>query len=414
MQRPTDGPRLPIPAPLRGIEENTWTHSSVVVRLPNIARRVIQENDYPSSINHQLEALAGEIPASPIRPLKDGDAPDSADWAGYVAPYQGQSWLEVPWFFAEYYFYRRILEATQYFQPGEASPLDPFAYQKEQGLITARETIRALGAHQSGLLREDARSQEALGELLAAALWGNQADLSLWPADQEENPHGELKHQLAEQIIVDERDQVAAYLGEAIPCARIGFIVDNAGAEVVTDLCLADYLLSTNVTQVVQLNLKPYPVFVSDAMIKDIRATVDFLAGDEDENVQALAARLAHHLDKGCLRLTADAYWSSPLSAWEMPSPVWGDLAHSQLVISKGDANYRRLLGDRHWPFTTPFAEIVRGFPAPVVALRTFKSEVIAGLRPGQAETLAERDPEWLINGRRGVIQFAIPHLRAG
>jgi hypothetical protein len=414
MQRSTDGPRAPLPAPLRGIEENTWTHTSVARRLPNTARRVIQENDYPPSINHQLETLAEEIPNSPIRLLTDANAPDTADWAGYVAPHQGQNWLEVPWFFAEYYFYRRILEATQYFQTGEEPPLDPFAYQKEQGLITVRETIQALGARQDELLRENSWSREALSELLAAALWGNQADLSLWPADEGENPHGELKQQRAEQIVVDEREQVVAYLAGATPCARIDFIVDNAGSEAVTDLCLADYLLSTDMAQVVQLNLKPYPVFVSDAMIKDIRATVDFLAGDEDGNVKALAARLARYLDEGRLRLAADAYWSSPLSAWEMPSPVWSDLARSQLVISKGDANYRRLLGDRHWPYTTPFAEIVRGFPAPVTALRTFKSEVIAGLLPGQAEALGERDPEWLINGRLGLVQFANPLLEAG
>jgi uncharacterized protein with ATP-grasp and redox domains len=398
---------------LQGIEENTFTHTSVVVRLPRIARRVIRENDYPPAINDQLEALAGEIPTSPIRPLDDATAPDTVDWTGYVTPYRGQNWLEVPWFFAEYYFYRRILEATQYFQADERESVDPFAYQKRQGLITSLKTIRVLSARLKVLLREDFWSSEVLSELLVEALWGNQADLSLWPADEAGHPH-RGKQQRTELIVVNDTDRVIEYLHGVVPCVRIDFIVDNAGAEVVTDLCLADYLLSANVTQAVQLNLKAHPVFVSDAMIKDIRVTVDFLAEDKDESVQALATRLARHLNEGRLRLVADAYWSSPLSAWEMPSPVWEDLASSQLVISKGDANYRRLLGDRHWPFTTPFAEIVRGFPAPVVALRTFKSEVAAGLLPGQASALARRDPEWLVNGKRGQIQFANPLQEAG
>jgi hypothetical protein len=75
------------------------------------------------------------------------------------------------------------------------------------------------------------------------------------------------------------------------------------------------------------------------------------------------------------------------------------------LVIIKGDANYRRLLGDAHWPYTTPFAYATRYFPSPLVALRTLKAEIIVGLRPGEAEQLQAEDPAWLVNGKRGIIQ---------
>jgi hypothetical protein len=91
-----------------------------------------------------------------------------------------------------------------------------------------------------------------------------------------------------------------------------------------------------------------------------------------------------------------------------MPESLRQELAPSHLIISKGDANYRRLLGDAHWPFTTPFADITSYLPAPLLALRTAKSEVVAGLRPGQPERLFEVDPNWLINGRWGLIQFVM------
>jgi hypothetical protein len=52
-----------------------------------------------------------------------------------------------------------------------------------------------------------------------------------------------------------------------------------------------------------------------------------------------------------------------------------------------------------------PFADAVSYFPAPLVALRTLKGEIITGLAPGQTERLAAEDPAWLVNGRRGVIQ---------
>ena len=90
-----------------------------------------------------------------------------------------------------------------------------------------------------------------------------------------------------------------------------------------------------------------------------------------------------------------------------MPADLRADLAAASLIISKGDANYRRLIGDRHWPYTTPFDDVVCYLPAPLVALRTLKSDVLVGLKPGQQPILDQKDPDWLINGRWGLIQFS-------
>jgi hypothetical protein len=84
-------------------------------------------------------------------------------------------------------------------------------------------------------------------------------------------------------------------------------------------------------------------------------------------------------------------------------------LARSDLVVLKGDVNYRRLLDDRHWPHTTPLGKAATYFPAPFLLLRTLKSEIQIGLAPGQAESLTAEDPDWLINGRRGLIQYCDP-----
>jgi hypothetical protein len=89
-----------------------------------------------------------------------------------------------------------------------------------------------------------------------------------------------------------------------------------------------------------------------------------------------------------------------------MPPHIQEQLGTAALVISKGDAQYRRLLGDRHWPYTTPLDKIMSYFPASLVILRAAKSEVMAGLAPGQVEKLSQEDPEWLYNGRWGLIQM--------
>ena len=47
-------------------------------------------------------------------------------------------------------------------------------------------------------------------------------------------------------------------------------------------------------------------------------------------------------------------------------------LAEADVVLAKGDANYRRALGDAHWPWTPPLADVVSYFPTPIVFLRTW------------------------------------------
>jgi len=76
------------------------------------------------------------------------------------------------------------------------------------------------------------------------------------------------------------------------------------------------------------------------------------------------------------------------------------------MIILKGDVNYRRLLSDRHWPYTTSITDIVHYFPTSLLILRTLKGEIIVSLREGQAEEIEAEDPEWLINGKRGIIQY--------
>jgi hypothetical protein len=144
-------------------------------------------------------------------------------------------------------------------------------------------------------------------------------------------------------------------------------------------------------------------------MVKDVRDTLDFFQADADPQVNALSARLADFWEQDRLQVRANFFWTSPLPGWEMPLPVVRELSQSDLVISKGDANYRRLLGDLDWPYTMPFADILSYFPAPVVALRTVKAELACGLQPGQAERVAVQDPDWMIDGRWGVVQFSRP-----
>ena len=73
------------------------------------------------------------------------------------------------------------------------------------------------------------------------------------------------------------------------------------------------------------------------------------------------------------------------------------------LTLFKGDLNYRRLVGDRAWPPSTPFADAVSYFPGPVAALRTLKSEVVTGV---EASLVADLPPSWRTDCGHGLMQF--------
>ncbi len=418
-------PKTPIPESLRGTETGTFTHRSIAERLPETGRRILSENNFsltensfspaennfPPVVATQLEALIAGIPGDKIQPLAGAGAPDAGDWTGYIAPYLDQNWLEVPWFFAETYFYRRVLDITGYFELETlGSSQDPFLYQKRQGLETSREAIRGLCRQLNSFLKPNPQLSGdwsvALTALLAIDLWGNQADLSLWPAGNGDKPdHQDLAQQQA-HTLVDDSAAVVAHLSSLERPARIDLILDNAGFELVADLVLALFVLEQGLAEQVHLHAKTHPTFVSDATMSDVWQTVFFLLGEVDPAVSLAARRLQRHLNEGRLHLQSDWFWTSPREMWRMPTKLASELANSVLLIFKGDANYRRLLGDRHWPFTTPFADIVCYLPAPVLALRTSKSEVAAGLKLGQPEATAAKDPSWLFDGRWGLLQF--------
>ena len=101
---------------------------------------------------------------------------------------------------------------------------------------------------------------------------------------------------------------------------------------------------------------------------------------------------------------------TSPRAAWEMPDDLRADLATAALCIYKGDANYRRLLGDAHWPYSTPFGAAVGFFaPCPLLALRTLKAGCGVGVPVEAATRAAALDEHWRTSGRFGVAQLARP-----
>ncbi len=381
------------PAPIRTDASNAFAHRTIRERIPNIIREVQALNpDYPAPIQRALDRLRESMQNDEPVPMIDLPAPDYDDWARLYAPHEHETWQATQWFFAEVYFYRLLIQAVRWWE----TQRDPFAPKKAVEM-SGEPLWQTLDSALD--VREDTSLsvEERLNSMLHHTLWGNRIDLSYELA----RSHG--GQWLTEDLLVDDRAQAVQQLLSAK--GTVHFVNDNAGTELAMDLTMADTLLDGSAERVI-FHLKVHPTFVSDATVADV---LEMLSRLEAGNPAAcrLAERLQVAITAGRLRLAPDLFWNSTRFLSDTPPRLARLFQEAALVVVKGDVNYRRMVDDAVWPPTTPLAAVLDNFPAPVLALRTLKSDPIVGLPEGMAERLDAVDKDWRIDGRRGIIQFA-------
>ncbi len=334
----------------------------------------------------------------------------------YVDKDEPDTWLSAPWLVAEFYLYRRLMETLDYFNPKSSTYMyDPFAKQKRAGLETSVATAEPIMHQVGGLANKSVKDGFALAA--AFALWGNKMDLSIWPADDAEDAPRIFQKILAsanDNLLHDDTDNLVEY-GQSLldkEGGAVDIVVDNAGFELIMDLALADYLVASGVARVVRFQLKSHPTFVSDALEKDLREHVGYYAELDKEkfpNAQSAGQRWLGYLENGKWECNENSFWVQPQPMWEMPSDLRQDMKERcDLAFIKGDANYRRLLGDLYWDYSSPFEDVVgHYFPCPVCALRTLKAQVGCGMEREKVERAMNLDDEWMTNGRFGVVHFS-------
>jgi len=386
------------PGRIRTDLTNAFAHHTLEVRVPAIVRGVLERGfDATPEIDESVRALAAELAAGAALPALDGDAPGAEEFRAALALRAGDGWLTTDWLFAETYAYRQLVERVRYFTDGR----DPFLSNKHEEYASA--------AHAAALERAlelAGPDDDRLHELLGGALFGNRMDLS-FAASRERGLVAK-----PDDLLVDERADAVRLLADRPGPVHV--IADNAGTELTLDLVLCDALLAELDAEVV-LHVKTHPTFVSDATARDVRAFLGVPApGDTPETnalrlrevsapVRAWAARLRASFVNGRLVIREHPFFTGPGALWEMPPELEAAFAGARLVILKGDANYRRAVGDALWPVDATFRHVTSYFPAPLFALRTLKSDPIVGLTREVAAGLDASDPSWRVNGQRGV-----------
>lgn len=365
-------------------------------RHPKLIRQVLDTTPYPSAEQAMLQQLLAESTTGVLEPLPE-TAHGRADWLAWGEGLYGRPWGDVPFLWSESYFYRRLLEAVGYFGTGPWRGVDPFAPVKNAELTgpAVEEELSALAD------LADAGDQQHQA-LLVAALWGNRADLSfqlqLTAAAAEARSEG---------ILVDDSALLwAALSAQDNPIVCV--VADNAGRELLSDLVLADNLLTQRLAAEIVLYVKPHPYYVSDATMADVLSVVQRLKADPRPQIGSIGDRLWEAVRSGRLKVHTHKFFCAPLAFHDMPDDLAAEFATATMTVMKGDLNYRRLVGDRYWPATTPFDETVAYFPSQVTALRTLKSEVVVGISSEQVAELDATGQRWRTSGRYALIQVRV------
>lgn len=221
-------------------------------------------------------------------------------------------------------------------------------------------------------------------------------------------------------ILVDNSNMVWSVLVAAqgsrssgIKNARVDIVLDNAGFEVVTDLVHASFLVSAGLAKQIRFHGKSIPWFVSDVTKQDFERTMMQTVSSNHKWMSASGVQWKHFMKEDTWSYLHHSFWTLPHEFCDMAADaadLYSTLQGSDLILFKGDLNYRKLTGDRKWEHTVPFDQALRGFqPAPLCSLRTLKADVQVGLQPGQAEKLSSQDPDWMTNARYAVVQFSSP-----
>lgn len=356
---------------------------TITRRFPKIATAVLAEFSGRTEAR-QIERLADDVIGGGPIDAYTLECP-TPFWTRYVDELRGASWGELPFFDLEFVFYHAINSIAGSFTGG----LDVFRRTRLdalQGAIASLTLVKALPTN--------------LPDAVWLALTGNEADYSQLA------PGRAVPTNWSDAMVVDERVQLLAELNRtADPHEPVHIIADNAGPELLADLVLADVLLRRAEDERLVMHCKPWPMFVSDALVADVHVSVEALRASTSDALVTTGERLDRALASGRLRAEAHVAWGEPRHFDELDSDLISQLRESRAVVAKGDLNYRRFVGDCDWPTDTPAAIASRGVPFRAYALRVLKSDALVGVAPEVTASAAARNAAWRTDGSRTLIQ---------
>lgn len=384
-----------IPSPISAVN-SPFAAFTFEARIPHILGQIKTDNKLSHQQESALDELVSAIKTGRVKAEKDDFLDhDWPYWSSFAQAYHGKRYTEIPFYPSEAYIYYQVMRIMGYPHTGA----DPFVKIKTDGLADNRDFLASFA-------ETHANSRQVFNEahfmvLLYNNLWANSADLSQLDADDVLRDAS-----LRGKLVIDDTKTLFILVSNP-KITSVDFIVDNAGAELLSDLFLIDYLLHTRQVEHITIHTKQYPIFVSDATDSDVVKHLKLLRDFKITALSQFADTIQSYLDEGKLHVQSHPFWNSPLHFDDIPDDLTRSFANDTILLFKGDANYRRLFGDREWATSTPIEQVLDYFKSPCVSIRTLKSEIVLGLTDSQVLALDEEDKNWRINGRYGLVMVA-------
>lgn len=449
---------MTLPPPAYNDNPKSFAYPTVHKRWPTILEGAIDDiNQYTS--DHPATTDSGNAVIEKIHRLLqefDDDSkvakfsaedveikPELEIYNSELAKFNSQkevTWLTGPWLYLECYLYQLL--DVWFKKTEDLADFDVFERLKNNTFKQSSFGVLELCKRYEVLARQlviEEVDDEALkllfNEFIDISLWGNATDLSLLAGnvtleDIKSVQGAEVRKKNEEKIIVNDIANVWDYL-QGTSKQRVDIVLDNSGFELFADLCLALFLLDSRLINKVVLHCKEIPWFVSDTMPKDFNSLLEQLgdesffpeiyANSKDKSaITFLLTKIQSYVTYGQIAINHNPFWTSCENFWAIPDhkELYEDLLESNLIIFKGDLNYRKLTGDLDWDTTTPFTTAIQQLATsnlPVLALRTCKADVVVGLPAGLNEKLIKVYEEmgndvgefWTASGKWAVISFS-------
>ncbi|CAH1179474.1 unnamed protein product [Phaedon cochleariae] len=363
----------------------------------------------------QLSKLKYEIQTNKPLKLLSSQAADAKIYNEYITRQANEeghaTYFHTIWLLAECYMYRRIWQIFE--TMSVLKNFDPFQDKKEESFFTALPLIEQMGKYLWDSIHDSTTpSEDEFVQFMKLNLWGNKCDLSLSLGKvTEENTLFDISS-LDKQILSDYSTDIWKAISACDSSSDIVDIVfDNAGYEVFTDLCLADYMIAKQLAKTIRLYVKTIPWFISDVMTHDFHWMLQQLKSHENHVLQNLGERWQSYIDNGTWLIVESDFWTLPFDYTYMArvdQNLYKQLAEAKLAIFKGDLNYRKLFGEKNWDPTTSVDQALQNFnPTKLAILRTIKADIVCGLEEGIAEKIEAEDPKWMETGNWGLIQYS-------
>jgi uncharacterized protein with ATP-grasp and redox domains len=368
--------------PITAEREDSFARLTVEKRFPKIIADIKKHN--PGKYEQELDAILED---KFIRQVKLPDS-EKTNWEDFFKEYENESWYKTPFFFLELYFYKRINILFR--------DEDPFRKSKQEDLIANPLFLKQVDSFYSQL------DQASLRDVILLSLWGNKADLSLLNRIDQTSKNATFSD---DNLLIDHSADIEAKLKST--SKRIDIVLDNAGIELLTDLIFVDYILKQFKISEVVLHFKSEPVFVSDALIHDFYDLLEFISTNNSlASLKQLVINIKSGISENRIIINSNFIWGQPVHLYKPEFGFEYLFDNTNLIILKGDANYRRILGDKNIPFTTSDSILDGVYSKNIAAFRTLKSEIIIHISEEIINNISNFSNQWCINGSKGVVYY--------